>query len=255
VIPTLVAMVLVAAYALAFLRVNRKFTHRPFRVYEFVSFTAGIISIAVALSSPLDRLSDRSFAWHMLQHLILMLIVPALILLGRPLQLALSLAPAHVLRWTGQLTHARRVRPGTMAVWCLGFFVLVLWGTHFSPLYELSLEDERVHVFEHLLYIAAGFAFWLPVIGCAPLPPLAYPQRVFYVLVALPQGAFLGLVLDSGRSVLYHHYAAFAGGSNALTDQRDGAAVMWLFGGMLMFAAFIGVIASWAHHERAGIQT
>jgi putative copper resistance protein D len=208
---------------------------------------ATLVGVA-AVAPPLDRLVDESFAWHMFQHLVLLFLVPLLVLLARPFEIFTRLA--------GKTNTAAFVRATrflhvvAQPAVALTFFVATLWLTHFSPLYELSLEHEWLHVAEHLLYVVAGTLFWLPVLAPVPLRPLNYPARLLYLAVALPQGALLGMAIGSAREPLYAHYANVAGSlASALADQRDAAAVMWILGGLVIFGAFLLTLGSWALRE------
>ncbi len=87
--------------------------------------------------------------------------------------------------------------------------------------------------------------FWLPVIAPPPLRPWSYPARLLYLAVALPQGALLGMALTSAREPLYPHYVAITGSyAAALADQRNAAAIMWIAGGLVVFAR---CCLRWAH--------
>ena len=216
---------------------------RPRSLFLAAAAIAGVAAIA----PPLDTLADRSFTWHMLQHLVLLFIVPLFVLLARPFELFAAVA--------GKTTTARFVRatrPLHVAISppaALAFFVATLWLTHFSGLYELSLENVWVHIGEHLLYLAAGTAFWLPVLAPAPLRPLSYPARMLYLALALPQGALVAMALSSARAPLYPYYALAGSVSQAVRDQHDAAALMWIGGGMIVFCAFLLTLAAWAHRE------
>jgi putative membrane protein len=204
---------------------------------------------ALAVSQPVDRLADASFAWHMAQHLILLFCAPLLLLAGRPFRLFTAVA--------GKRLTARTVRAlaplQTLAAPPVAFvaFVACLWATHFSPLYEAALDIPTVHAAEHALFFAAGTAFWLPVLAPPPLRPQPYPVRLFYLLLALPQGALLGLVIDSARTPLYAHYAGAMPLAAALADQQEAAAVMWIAGGAVVFAAMLATLGAWARRESA----
>jgi cytochrome c oxidase assembly factor CtaG len=124
-----------------------------------------------------------------------------------------------------------------------------LWATHFSPLYDAALSNDWIHAAEHALYFTAGLWFWLPVIASAPLRPLPFVVRLFYLAIALPQGALVGFVIGSARAPLYEHYARTLSTSAALADQRDAAAVMWIAGGALLFGAFLATFGVWAWRE------
>ena len=135
----------------------------------------------------------------------------------------------------------------------LACFVATLWATHYSGLYEASLENAWAHVGEHLLYLAAGMAFWLPVLASPPLRPASFPVRLLYLALALPQGALLAMALVGAQTPLYPHYAAVIGSTTAaLADQRNAAAVMWIAGGLVVFGAFLVTLGQWARRESEG---
>ncbi|MGH7736256.1 MAG: cytochrome c oxidase assembly protein [Candidatus Tyrphobacter sp.] len=206
------------------------------------AFVAG-----ATVAPPFDRLADASFAWHMLQHLILFFIVPLLALLGRPFDLFVALAGK-----ARTASFVVRTKPlhvlGSIPV-AYAALLIAFWGTHFSPLYDLALRNEAVHVCEHALYVLMGTLFWLPVLAPPPLVPLPYPVRVFYLFACLPQSALVGAILFSARAPLYAHYAAIAGPVRALAQQHDAAAIMWIGGGLLLLCAMLSTMHAWAMRE------
>ncbi|HET9028644.1 MAG TPA: cytochrome c oxidase assembly protein [Candidatus Aquilonibacter sp.] len=199
---------------------------------------------AVALSPALDHLADRSFAWHMVQHMLLIFAVPFFLLLAHPYRVLSRFASAPV--QAAVVRFSRRFEAVAHPAVALAVFVATLWITHFSPLYELSLEREWVHIGEHALYLFAGLLFWAPVLAPPPLRPIPYPARLLYLLVALPQGALIAFAIAGSRRVLYAHYAS---NPAALADQSNAAAVMWVAGGLILFTAFIGTFGAWAFRE------
>lgn len=197
---------------------------------------------------PIEPLADSSFAWHMLQHLVLLYAVPLLVLAARPFDVirrfAGNRATLAVVRAARPL-HALASPPVALVV-----FVATLWATHLSPLYELALERPAAHVSEHALYLAAGFLFWLPVLTVPPIRPQSYPARLLYLVLALPQGALLAMVIASARHPLYLHYAATAGSpAAALADQGNAAALMWILGGAVVLGALLANLGYWARRE------
>lgn len=211
------------------------------------SFAGGVAILALALSPPFDRLGDDSFAWHMVEHVLLLFVVPAAVLVAQPFEIAARIAGT---RYATVIARAAR-RVGPRITFPAGYLALVvaLWGTHFSPLYEAALTNDGIHALEHVLYLVAGTLFWLPVISPAPLPQPPYPLRAFYLFLALPQGALLGLALFAAREPLYAHYAELAPAAVALADQQTAAAVMWIAGGLVLFAAILCTIGVWAQRE------
>ncbi|HEX3457658.1 MAG TPA: cytochrome c oxidase assembly protein [Candidatus Baltobacteraceae bacterium] len=210
--------------------------------------TAAAVVAATALSPPFDRLADRSFAWHMLQHMLLLYPVALLLLAARPFDIFAAVAGK---RGAAVTVRAMRRFEAAAAPWItLAFFTAVLWVTHFSSLYERSLENGWMHVGEHALYLLAGMAFWLPVVAPPPIRPLNYPARLLYLMVALPQGALLGLALFAATTPLYAHYLSLApSAALALDDQRNAAALMWIAGGLAVLLAMLFTLGAWARRE------
>ena len=119
--------------------------------------SAAILLFIAAVSGPIDRRADTSFGWHMVQHLVILYGVALLLLLARPFdlfaRLAVKSATASLVRAIRPL-HVVALPPVAFVI-----FIAMLWGTHFSPLYELALENGSVHAIEHLLYLIAGLIF------------------------------------------------------------------------------------------------
>ncbi|MBV8152498.1 MAG: cytochrome c oxidase assembly protein, partial [Candidatus Eremiobacteraeota bacterium] len=129
-------------------------------------------------------------------------------------------------------------------------FVVVLFTTHFSGLYEAALDSGHVHAFEHALYLTAAVLFWQPIVAPASFPAPPYPVRVFYAFMALPIGAFLGLAIYAARAPLFAHYVRALGAAGALSDQHAAGEIMWLAGGAALFVAMLCVVASWGRRDR-----
>ncbi|HEX5275206.1 MAG TPA: cytochrome c oxidase assembly protein [Candidatus Rubrimentiphilum sp.] len=252
-IAPLLSVAMIAVYLWAVRRYRELYPARGFEAWRVLAFVCGALCFGAALCAPADALADRSFAAHMVQHVVLMLVAPPLVLLGAPLLLAVAVPRRDLARTVaGVASHpVMHALFAPIVGWVL--FVGVLWGVHFSPLYEGALELRWVHVVEHVVFITAAFLFWLPVVQVGFVPrPVSFPARMLYLVLMFPQGAFLGLAIYGSRHVLYPHYGSVLG-SAAMTDQQNGGAVMWIAGGFIMFAAFMLVAASWARSERHAI--
>lgn len=235
-----------ALYLWALVRVRRM--RRAFPPLAGFAFAAGLAALAVSLLGPADDLADRSLAWHMVQHLVLVSVVAPLLLLGAPVRLTLAtLSPRAAARFAHVLTSLPlRVLTHPVVAWLQ--FALVLYGTHFSPLYEAALEHPAIHAAEHALYLGSGLLFWTPLLAVAPAPHAPpYPVRLLGLFAALPMSAFLGFLFYITQHVMYAHYAARAG---ALADQASAGTVMWVGGGLPLFAALLGCVAAWGARER-----
>jgi putative membrane protein len=208
---------------------------------------AAVACGTVAVFGPLESLADRSFAWHMAQHLVLLIVIPLLVLWSQPFPFVRRLLGAA--RTVALLKATRPFHVIAFPPVALAIFLATLWGTHFSHLYEAALDATAVHAAEHALYLFAGFAFWLPVITVVPLRPNAYPARLLYLIVALPQGALLAIALGASRTPLYAHYAQLMSPAQAVADQQNAAAVMWIAGGLAIFVAMLATMGTWAARE------
>jgi cytochrome c oxidase assembly factor CtaG len=239
-------IVTVALYVWGVWRARR--AHRRFGIAPLVAFALGIVALAVVLIGPVDELSGSSLSWHMVQHMAMIDVVAPLFVLAAPVRLALTALPAR--------PASRLARTFATAPLCWVFnpafawlqLAAVLYGVHFSPLYESALENEGVHAVEHVIFIASGIVFWTPLLAVAPAPRApAFPLRILSIFLALPMSAFLGFAFYVARHPIYPHYARLPG---ALADQMNAGAVMWIAGGAPLFVALLWLVAEWGARER-----
>ena len=243
----LFASLSVAGYLHAQARVGR------WPVVRRVCFLGGMGTILLALATPIATYDGVFFWVHMVQHLLLTLVAAPLIALGAPVTLALRAATPPTRARMVSLLHSRalRVLGHPLVAWTT--FALVMWVSHFSPVFELALEDDIVHAIEHLAYLVAGLLFWWPVVGLDPgAKRLGHPLRILYLVTALPQQSWLGLAIYSSSQVLYEHYARLERpwGPSPLDDQRAAGIIMWVGGDLLFIVALAFAIAAWARAER-----
>jgi ubiquinol-cytochrome c reductase cytochrome c subunit len=226
---------------------------RRFSRWHVAAFGATIGLLYLALEPPLELLADDSFLAHMAQHMLLVYVVAPLFLLSAPMTLLLgSLGPTRARR-LGRFLRGPLWRALTFPVFTWLFFMAVMWGSHFSALYESSLENPAIHIGEHALFLVAAVLFWQTIVHVGPVSwPMNFPLRIVYVFLAMPQGAFLGLALYQTGTTLYPHYVSTHGGSAAaaLEDQHAGGALMWIGGGLLLFVIFMAMVAMWGRYER-----
>lgn len=205
---------------------------------------AAAVILGITFCGPIDALADRSFAWHMAQHVSLMFVAAPLVLAGKPVSTLLRALPKQYARAGANVLHSAAVRRLTHPIVAWLVFAATLWITHFSALYQAALEHPAVHLAEHALYLGAALLFWYPLVGGPAHWRPSHPIRMLYVFLAMPQGAFLSAAILSSHYVLYPHYAR-AG----LLDQQNGATVMWVAGGLVMLATFLSTLTAWGVEE------
>ena len=234
--------------------VARRYPRAPWPRARVAWFLSGLATILIALASPVDVYAEV-FLWvHMVQHILLSMVAPPLLLLGMPITLTLRALPRDRARRTiVRLLHGRVLKYLSYPVLAWLLFVGVLVGVHFSPLYEASLEHQPIHDVEHLLFLSSGLLFWWPVVGLDQTPwRMPHPLRMLYLFVAAPVNTFVALAIYSAGSVLYPFYTHVARtyGMSPLDDQRWGGAVMWVTGDLALLLSVVLVAGAWARHER-----
>ncbi len=250
---TTAILVPLVAYLAAVRRVDAAHPSNPVPRRRVAAWVGGLVVLAIALCSSVDVYSQVLFSVHMVQHMLLVFVVAPLLCLGAPVTLLLRVATHEQrARLILPALHSRPLRALTHPVvdWIL--FTTVMWVTHFSPLFELALENGWVHILEHALFLGAGFLFWWPVVGADPGPqPLSYPVRLGYVMLQMPQNAFLGLTLFTADHVLYPYYASLGLSwlPDPVADQQLGGGLMWVAGDLLFLVPVLLVVVAWLRDE------
>jgi putative copper resistance protein D len=236
-------------------RIDRAHPANPVPRRRRVAFLAGLGVIAIALMSGIDAYDTTLFSVHMVQHVLLTLVAAPLIALGAPITTLLRAATPHVRRrLILPILHSRVMRVLSFPVVSWIVFAAVMWGTHFSPLFDLSLEQPLVHDLEHALYLGAGLLFWWPAVGLDPSPwRMPHPVRAMYVFLQMPQNTFLAVAILGSSVPLYAHYATLvrSWGPSALEDQQQAGGLMWIGGDVLFLAAMAAILAGWMIHEKS----
>ena len=234
-------------------RVDRAHPANPVPRRRTAAFLLGLAVIAIALMSGIDAYDTALFSVHMVQHLLLTLVAAPLIALGAPITLLLRAATPEVRRrLILPVLHSRVLRVLSFPVVAWVVFASVMWGTHFSPLFDASLENPIVHDLEHALYLGAGLLFWWPAVGLDPSPwRMPHPVRAMYVFTQMPQNTFLAITILNSGAVLYHHYATLvrSWGPTPLADQQTAGGIMWVGGDILFLSAMAAIIAGWMQFE------
>lgn len=249
-VPLIVAAV---GYAFAVRSVNRAHAANPVPRRRVMAYFAGLVVIELALQSPIEHYDTTLFSAHMVQHILLTMIAAPFIAAGAPITLVLRFSrPEFRRRWILPVLHGRAVRILTFPVVAWILFAGVMWGSHFSPLFNAALEDPLVHQLEHLAYMSAALLFWWPVVAVDPSPwRMAHPLRVLYTFLQMPQNTFLALALYASSADLYPHYASLqrTWGPSVIADQQLAGALMWVIGDLTFLVAILFVVVSWMRHE------
>jgi len=241
------------AWIVAVRRVNAAHPATPVPRSPTLAFLGGLFAIAFALQSGIEQYDTALFSIHMVQHVLLLLVAAPLIALSGPVTLALRAARPDIRRrYLLPILHSRPVRLLSHPVVAWLLFAGVMWGTHFSPLFDAALENPWLHDLEHLLFLVTALLFWWPAVARDPAPwRMPHPGRVMYVFLQMPQNTFLAVVILFASAPLYPHYATLnrPWGPSPLVDQQLAGAVMWLAGDFIFIGAIIAIVAGWMRFE------
>jgi putative membrane protein len=219
------------------IRTLRRRETLPLPAWQPAAFAAGLVVLLLSLNGPMHDLSDYYlFSVHMLQHLLLTLALPPLLIAGTPGWLLRPL-----LRHPTVLRLARLL---TKPVVAAGLYTLTIAVWHLPSWYDLMMRSHEVHILTHLMFMAAATIMWWPVMSPAPeLPRLPPGLGMLYLfLVGIPMQLVAAFITRS-RDVLYPWYevAPRTFGLSPIDDQVLGGLLMWVPGNLWMFLA-IGVL-------------
>ncbi|HLH71395.1 MAG TPA: cytochrome c oxidase assembly protein [Candidatus Dormibacteraeota bacterium] len=185
-------------------------------------FGLGLVVIWGALETPLDPLGDQYLqSAHMLQHMLLMVVAAPLLVAGLTPGMAQRL-----LRWVPGLGWLSEPVAAQVV------YALVVLAWHVPPAYDLGLENETVHILEHLTFLVAGGLYWWPVVGATSSRArwrLSDPQKIVYVFIGMMPMMLVSLSLQFSRQLFYAPYAEaprLVSGISPVLDQTIAGIVM-----------------------------
>lgn len=226
--------------------------------WHVASFYAGLLIIFIALESALDDYAEQ-FLWaHMIQHELLMMAAPLLLLLGMPtlpLWRAVPLPARRTsLQWLMRRRGPRRAMHalggffGSPAT-CWGIFIAIVYIWHLPALYDAALGNTTIHAFQHLCFIWGGLLFWSQALPWRPgKPRLSYPRRAVYLVLGGLASNILDTVFMFSTGVIYPYYASLPrepGSVTVLEDQHIAGAIMSVSGTLVITVMVMVMLGLW----------
>jgi cytochrome c oxidase assembly factor CtaG len=225
-----------AALAMAYVALGRKhgWNRSPY-------FLAGVLLLLLDLVSPIDTLADQYlFSAHIVQHFLLALVIPPLMLLGTP---AFQL---------GAFKTFERIVGQPPVSWFLGVGAMLAW--HIPAWFNAALANEGLHIFQHLSFLVTGTIFWWPILG--PLEDRRLPAltAVSYLFSACVCCSLLGAFFTFTPVGLYPAYLnpphRNSWGLDPQSDQQLGGLLMWVPGCFVYLSAILSTVIRWYGAER-----
>ncbi|MFP5385564.1 MAG: cytochrome c oxidase assembly protein [Bacteriovoracia bacterium] len=243
----LISLLLITVFYMTGLRNLKKI-----KSFSLLSFAGSIFFLLLALFSPVDFWSDELQTWHMIQHMIIMVIAAPLFILGRPMFVLLWSLPSSIRRKLGSLYgwlmgrgigHYIFWHP--LILWL--FFGFTLWIWHLPSLYEAALLNQRLHDFQHISFFVSSVFFWRilidPISRYRPKKGLA----IFYIFATTLHASLLGLFLALSQGTWYKYYLnkTATWGLTPLEDQQVAGLIMWMPGCMIYVIAAALIFHQW----------
>jgi putative membrane protein len=216
-----------------------------------VCFALGLLAVAAALLSPIDSVAAQLFSMHMLQHLILLLVAPPLLVWSRPVIAMLWALP---LAWRKGVARAwLRLRLGhgigalmhPVSVWILFTGAILVW--HLPGPYGWALHDEALHTLEHASFFATALAFWSLVIEPTGRRRMGEGACLLFILGNGMLSGLPGALMMLAPRPLYQTDPAIVAswGLTPLADQQLAGGIMWILAGLAYLAAALLVCRRW----------
>jgi cytochrome c oxidase assembly factor CtaG len=215
--------------------------------WRLACFLAGLASLWLAIASPLDAFGNFLLTAHMIQHLLMMLVAPPLILLGSPQNVLLRGLP----RWAARdalgpfLSWRLLKRLGHLVThpafcWLAAAVALLLW--HIPAAYDLALVSPGWHDIEHACLFGTSLLFWWPVVQ--PWPATArWPRWAIpvYLFCGDLVNTILAAIFCFSDRLLYPAYATVPRlfSISELSDQATAGAIMWVFSSFILLSAAV----------------
>jgi cytochrome c oxidase assembly factor CtaG len=251
---TVSVIALAGLYLWGVARVARRHPSRPWPLWRAGVFLAGLVVVVVALQSGIGRYDGVLFWDHMIQHLLLIMVAPPLLIIGQPITLLLHASRNPLHTWVKRVIRSPAVSFLTWPGFGFAAYAATIVLLHLTAIANLVEQNRVAHDAEHIAFLVVGYLFFLPIIGSEPIRwRLSYPAKLILLFLIMPVDTFTGLILGYGT----RGTPGFPAGprpswaESVTADLHAGGAVMWVAGDALMFALMLVVFLLWSTDSRA----
>ena len=218
--------------------------------WRSLCFVAGVLALLLALVSPIDTLADGYlFSAHMVQHILLILVIPPLLMMGIPRELT-----DRMLR-RSLFTKIECVLGRPLVAWLLGVGSMWIW--HWPRLYNAALSHEGIHIAEHMTFLITATIFWWPVLSPAEKSRLSPLAAVIYLFSACAAHTVLAILITFAPVGTYPAYLKPTDtlgilpllrdqwGLTPKVDQQLGGLLMWVPVCLIYLSFIIATMIRW----------
>ncbi len=226
---------------------------------RIVAFTTGVLSVALMMCTKLNDYGMVMFSVHMVQHMVISMLSPILLLLGAPVTLALRALPPAARGSKGprelllMLLHSRYMKVITHPAFTIPMFIASLYALYFTPLFDFLMESRAGHIGMMVHFLAVGLIFFWPIMGVDPGPHRpGYVMRMLELFAGMPFHAFFGIALMMASEPMIKTYSnpPASLGIDPLLDQQWGGGIAWAFSEIPSVLVLIALMYQWYHSEQ-----
>ncbi|MGW3042442.1 cytochrome c oxidase assembly protein [Kitasatospora sp. NPDC001159] len=251
-------LVALGLYLFGVVRLYRRGDRWP--IGRVVGWVAGIASLLLVTCSGLNDYGMVLFSAHMIQHMVLSMLTPILLLLGAPITLALrALRPTGKGRPRGPrellvaLLHSRYVRVISHPAFTIPMFIASLYGVYFTPLFDFLMQYRLGHIFMMVHFLLTGLTFFWPIMGVDPGPHRpGHVMRIIELFMGMPFHAFFGVAVMMAGHPLVSTFTVQGAppGTDLLEDQKLAGGITWAFGEIPTAIVLIALVYQWMGSEQ-----
>ncbi|UGY94884.1 cytochrome c oxidase assembly protein [Streptomyces gobiensis] len=250
----LLALVL---YGWGVIRLRRRGDAWP--VGRTVAFVLGVLMVALVMCTALNDYGMVLFSVHMVQHMVISMLAPILLLLGAPVTLTLRALPSAGRGRKGPrellvaLLHSRYMRVVTHPAFTIPMFIASLYALYFTPVFDFLMGSKPGHIAMMVHFLAVGLVFFWPIMGVDPGPHRpGYVMRMLELFAGMPFHAFFGIALMMASEPMVKAYAnpPESLGVNALADQNAAGGIAWAFSEIPSVIVLIALVFQWYLSEQ-----
>ncbi|WP_328324080.1 MULTISPECIES: cytochrome c oxidase assembly protein [unclassified Streptomyces] len=247
-----------ALYGWGVVRLRRRGDSWP--IHRIVLFTVGVLTVGLTMCTKLNDYGMVMFSVHMVQHMIISMLSPILLLLGAPVTLALRALPVagrgnrkgprEVLL---MLLQSRYMRVITHPAFTIPLFIASLYGLYFTPLFDFLMGSRTGHIAMMVHFLFVGLVFFWPIMGIDPGPHRpGYIMRMLELFAGMPFHAFFGiaLMMASEPMVQVYKHPSVSLGIDALSDQEAAGGIAWAFSEIPSVLVLIALVFQWYSSEQ-----
>ncbi|MEU6854191.1 cytochrome c oxidase assembly protein [Actinacidiphila alni] len=246
-----------ALYGWAVLRLRRR--GDSWSAGRVVAFVTGVLTVALTMCTKLNDYGMVMFSVHMVQHMVLSMLSPILILLGAPVTLTLRALPAAERGHTGprellvKLLHSRYLRVITHPAFTIPLFIASLYGLYFTPIFDHLMQSRTGHIAMMVHFLLVGLLFFWPIMGVDPGPHRpGYVMRMLELFAGMPFHAFFGIAVmmasEPMLSTFKHPPASL--GIDVLGDQTAAGGIAWAFSEIPSVLVLVALLFQWYTSEQ-----